>query len=388
MRISKRQLRKIIKESLSLQNEERRKGIPKALNFRRIRIDLDKFKKDLCNEELYNIIRQHEEDLKDKVEGGESKLMKGRFREAESLLEVLTNWLKKADDKCNTELEKGDVTKKATKKKKPPEVDPDPWKPDPDEDSEWEYQLRNCIWYARKKDTKGKGVKLGPAKSTYGKYRKAIAILDKEYSGEIESCKAPTKPKKKDPRENTVVPPEADPVVNEPTTQEKGEFMQFEIIQLLADCANYYQQLKDTSVKVNGKTRGGGDLSNIFANSSDKILNGTYTASVGSVRDRFSVYKGMGSSKAFTKIFTDYNIRGDLDKVYYGLVGTGKSATKIGTIKQCKNMAEMGSYEKQKYSELAGNFQRIANALDPKIDKLEKFTDDNRSKKPGGFKVT
>ena len=197
MRISKRQLRKIIKESLSLQNEERRKGIPKALNFRKIRKDLFKLKADIDNQELLDIIGQHRDDLRDKVKAGESKFMKGRYREAVTLLKSLDDFMNAPSAvkiekavKLAVHLEEPDVDVDNDVA----DDDEDPWYPDPKPGSEWEYQLRNCVWYARKKGTNGNGVKLGPAKATSGKYKKSIAILDKEYESEIKACKVQKKP--------------------------------------------------------------------------------------------------------------------------------------------------------------------------------------------------
>ena len=57
MKITKRQLNKIIKESLGIQNKINE--APKILNFRKIRKDLFKLKADITNQALIDIIAQH-----------------------------------------------------------------------------------------------------------------------------------------------------------------------------------------------------------------------------------------------------------------------------------------------------------------------------------------
>jgi|TARA_R110000851_G_scaffold86633_1_gene188134 hypothetical protein len=190
MKITKRQLNKIIKESLGIQNKINE--APKILNFRKIRKDLFKLKADITNQALIDIIAQHRDDLELKVEDGESKFMKGRYREAVTLLASLDAILnaptpekvKKAIDDIDVQEQNDDDPQEN-----------DPWNPDPDPKSEWEYQLRDCIWYARKKDETGQGLKLGLSKVTSGKYKASIAILDKAFPKLITACKVQVKPK-------------------------------------------------------------------------------------------------------------------------------------------------------------------------------------------------
>ena len=89
MKLTKRQLNKIITESLGIQS----KVITEAVNFRKIRKDLFALKADIDNQALLDKVSDHADKLKAKVDAGETKFFKGRYREAVTLLASLEDLL-------------------------------------------------------------------------------------------------------------------------------------------------------------------------------------------------------------------------------------------------------------------------------------------------------
>ena len=208
MKITKRQLNKIITESLGIQN----KVISEAVNFRKIRKDLFALKSDPDNQELLDKITNHAAKLKAKVKAGESKFFKGRYQEAVTLLASLEELLKaptpeKIKEKIKAVTEEPIIENPPEPAPDPKPTEPTPWNPDPDPKSDWEYQVRECIWYTRKKETT-KEYKLGHASGKPlekgGKFFNSIVALNKAYPDLVKDCnpvvKKPT-PKKPDPKD-------------------------------------------------------------------------------------------------------------------------------------------------------------------------------------------
>ena len=88
MKLTRRQLNRIISESLSVEPVREIKGVPKILNFRKMRKDLFALKDDIDNQELLDKAQDHLDDLQTKVDAGEGKFAKGRYREAVTLLQA------------------------------------------------------------------------------------------------------------------------------------------------------------------------------------------------------------------------------------------------------------------------------------------------------------
>jgi len=197
MKITKGQLKRIIVESLGLRLNEAR-----IINFRKVRKDLFDLKKDISNQDLLDKVQAHADELKAKVDQGEGKLGKGRYREAVTLLQSLEDILKAPTpekiDNVTTDLDDVEEPDPTTPDPADPDPDdPDPWVPDPDPKVEWEYKVVNCEWIARKKGTE-KEYNLGPTNGSGsgGKYSKSIAKLNKAYPDLVKGCdvKVPPKP--------------------------------------------------------------------------------------------------------------------------------------------------------------------------------------------------
>ena len=186
MKLTKRQLNKIITESLGIQS----KVITEAVNFRKIRKDLFALKADIDNQALLDKVSDHADKLKAKVDAGETKFFKGRYQEAVTLLASLEELLK-----APTPEKIDDVTEEPIIEDPPeptPEpTDPKPWNPDPDPKVGWEYQVRECIWYTRKKETT-KEYKLGHASGKPlekgGKFLNSIVSLNNAYPDLVKDC--------------------------------------------------------------------------------------------------------------------------------------------------------------------------------------------------------
>ncbi len=162
MKLTRRQLNRIITESLGSQAVSEIKGIPKILNYGKMRKDLFALKKDIDNQALLDKAQGHLEDLQTKVDAGEGKFAKGRYREAVTLLQAFKEIMNApTPEKIEKVIEKV-PDEKPIKKPDPQPVKPPDWKPDPDPKVGWEYQNRDCIWYTRKKKTT-KEYKLGHA---------------------------------------------------------------------------------------------------------------------------------------------------------------------------------------------------------------------------------
>ena len=206
MRLTRKQLDKLIRETLDL-NEA-----PKVLNFRKMRKDLFALKDDIDNQELLDKVQKHMEDLRDKVDAGEGKFLKGRYREAVTLLKSIEDIMKAPTPEKIKDVEKEivDVIKKDPK----PSPEPDPWNPDPDPKSSWEYQLRDCVWYTRMKETT-KEFKLGHAsgkpvirKKNGGTFLTTIVLLNKTYPDLVKDCNPLLKPPKPKPGKKSLAWPE------------------------------------------------------------------------------------------------------------------------------------------------------------------------------------
>jgi hypothetical protein len=208
MKLTKRQLNKIITESLGIQS----KVITEAVNFRKIRKDLFALKADIDNQALLDKVSDHADKLKAKVDAGETKFFKGRYQEAVTLLASLEDLLKaptpeKIKDVTEEPIieDPPEPTPEPTEPE-PTEPEPTPWNPDPDPKVDWEYQVRECIWYTRKKETT-KEYKLGHASGKPlekgGKFLNSIVKLNNAYPDLVKDCnpmvKKPT-PKKPEPK--------------------------------------------------------------------------------------------------------------------------------------------------------------------------------------------
>ena len=203
MKLTKRQLNKIITESLGIQS----KVITEAVNFRKIRKDLFALKADIDNQVLLDKVSDHADKLKAKVDAGETKFFKGRYQEAVTLLASLEDLLKApTPEKVKGVTEKPIIKKPPETTPEPTEPEPTPWNPDPDPEVNWEYQVRECIWYTRKKETT-KEYKLGHASGKPlekgGKFLNSIVSLNNAYPDLVKDCnpmvKKPTpKPKSGD----------------------------------------------------------------------------------------------------------------------------------------------------------------------------------------------
>jgi len=203
MKLTKRQLNKIIAESLGIQS----RVITEAVNFRKIRKDLFALKADIDNQALLDKVSDHADQLKAKVDAGDSKFFKGRYREAVTLLASLEALLKApTPEKINDVTEEPIIEDPPEPTPEPTEPEPTPWKPDPDPKVGWEYQVRKCIWYTRKKKTT-KEYKLGHASGKPlekgGKFLDSIVSLNNAYPDLVKDCdpmvKKPT-PKKPKPK--------------------------------------------------------------------------------------------------------------------------------------------------------------------------------------------
>ena len=200
MRITRRQLNKIISESLGIQN----RVITESVNFRKIRKDLFALKDDIDNQDLLDKVTDHAEKLRTKVDSNKDpKFFKGRYQEAVTLLTSLEDLLKApTPEKVKKVIKTPIIDKPPTPA---PEPDPKPWNPDPDPKVNWEYQVRECVWFTRKKEAT-KEYKLGHASGKPlekgGKFLNTIVKLNNAYSELVKDCdpmvKKPTpKPGKK-----------------------------------------------------------------------------------------------------------------------------------------------------------------------------------------------
>jgi len=201
MKLTRRQLNKIIAESLGTQAVSEIKGIPKILNYGKMRKDLFALKKDIDNQALLDKAQNHLDDLKLKVDAGEGKFAKGRYREAVTLLQAFEAIMNPSSPPTPAEVEK--VIKKVPVKDPDPQpVKPPDWKPDPDPKVGWEYQNRDCVWFTRKKGTK-KEYKLGHASGKPlekgGKFLASIVKLNKAYPDLVRDCDATVNPPKPKP---------------------------------------------------------------------------------------------------------------------------------------------------------------------------------------------
>ena len=196
MKLTKRQLNKIITESLGIQS----KVITEAVNFRKIRKDLFALKADIDNQALLDKVSDHADKLKAKVDAGETKFFKGRYQEAVTLLASLEDLLKApTPEKIKDVTEEPIIDEPPEPTPEPTEPEPTPWNPDPDPKVGWEYQVRECIWYTRKKETT-KEYKLGHASGKPlekgGKFFNSIVELNNAYPDLVKDCD-PVKVKKK-----------------------------------------------------------------------------------------------------------------------------------------------------------------------------------------------
>lgn len=208
MKLTRRQLNKIIAESLGVQHVSEIKGVPKVLNFRKMRKDLFALQKDIDNQALLDKVSAHREALNDKVQAGEGAFAKGRYREAVTLLksidEILDAPTPEKVKKVISKVPDTDPVVKPDPKPdpKPKDPDPKPWNPDPDPKVGWEYQNRECVWYARKKETT-KEYKLGHASGKPveegGKFLKSIVKLNKAFPDLVKDCNPMIKPPKPKP---------------------------------------------------------------------------------------------------------------------------------------------------------------------------------------------
>ena len=192
MKITRRQLKQIISESLGVQ-------VLQEVNFKRIRRDLFKLQDDIDNQQLLDKVFKHAEDLKTKVDAGETGFLKGRYREAVTLLNDLEAVLNAPTPAAVKKAVKSvdNLPKDKPETKPENKDDKDKWNPDPDKKGIWEYQLRDCTWYARMVKKPEKEFKLGKSKQTWGKYKDSIKILDKAFPNLIKDCGVPNKPKPK-----------------------------------------------------------------------------------------------------------------------------------------------------------------------------------------------
>ena len=199
MKLTRRQLNRIITESLEMQQVSEIKGIPKILNFGKMRKDLFNLKKDIDNQELLDKAQAHLDALKLKVDAGEGKFAKGRYREAVTLLQAFEAVMNApTPEKIEKVINKVPDTEPIKK----PDPEPKPWNPDPDPKVGWEYQNRDCIWYTRKKGTE-KEYKLGHASGKPlekgGKFLGSIVKLNKAYPDLVKDCDATVDPPKPKP---------------------------------------------------------------------------------------------------------------------------------------------------------------------------------------------
>ena len=205
MKLTRRQLNRIIAESLGTEPVMEIKGLPKILNFGKMRKDLFALKDDIDNQELLDKAQAHLDDLQLKVDGGERKFLKGRYREAVTLLQAFKAIMNPSSPPTPAEVEKV-IEKVPDEKPDTQPVTPPDWNPDPDPKVGWEYQNRDCVWFTRKKGTE-KEYKLGHASGKPlergGKFLGSIVKLNKAYPDLVKGCdpllKKPTpKPGKKE----------------------------------------------------------------------------------------------------------------------------------------------------------------------------------------------
>lgn len=204
MKLKKSQLKRLIRETLEI-NEAR-----SIVNFRKIRKDLSKLKKDINNQDLLDKVQGHMEDLKDKVAAGETRFMKGRYREAVTLLRYLEDLMSSPTPKKAEKAEKIVIAAEKKEKKpkpKPGKGDKDTWVPDPKPEINWEYQVRDCVWYTRKKG-ETKEYKLGHVSGNpvdKQKFLNSISTLNAQFPELVKDCgelykkKPKPKPKRPDP---------------------------------------------------------------------------------------------------------------------------------------------------------------------------------------------
>ena len=256
MKLTRRQLNRIILESLGVHPVSEVKGIPKMLNYRKMRKDLFALKKDIDNQTLLDKVSDHIDDLQTKVSAGESKFFKGRYQEAVTLLQAMKAVMDNPTPAAATKaIEKVPDEQPAKQKQEPtPEPktkDEDKWNPDPKPTSGWEYQNRDCIWYARKKGTT-KEYTLGhasgkPAKRG-GKFLKTIVKLNKAFEDSVKGCEPMTvvpKPKPK-PKPNQPEPdPGTDPNPNpKPGPEQEAPNVNVSIKGPLKELAKLFRKLR------------------------------------------------------------------------------------------------------------------------------------------------
>ena len=397
MRITKRQLNKIIKESLGIQINELKSPKQVAQEFkdkkltRKIGKNLNALKVSTGQrrEELEKQLNDQKDELRTAYDAGAFDEMNFKQKAAaKELLSTLETVLEDPKPQAITKaVEQVKDIIQLKVKPQDPKPDKDKWNPDPNPESNWEYLARECIWYARKKGTT-KEYKLGHASGTpamkSGKFINTLIKLNKSFPGLVKNCKPIiVKPKKsKKPKAEPDVTPDVTP------GGEEGTNLTLEIIQLLSRCSISYQKLNDVANETAKATGGVNNISSTFGNDHAKILDGSYTISVGSVMDRFSVYKSIGSLEGFTEIIKDYDIVSDLQKVHKLLVGSKNTtgATNAGTIRHCRIMAGLNQ-RYANYTPLADEFQAIATELKPKLDVLTDFVRANRNKTGGNFIV-
>ena len=198
MKLTRRQLNQIIAESLNL-NEA------KILNFRKIRKDLEALEEDPDNETLLNKISAHRDELKAKVDAGETKFFKGRYREAKTLLTSLNNTLKNPKEEVEKAIQNVIKVEEPTKPKSPTKPKDD-WVKDPTGDESYVFKIDNCVWLATNTKS-GKQFTLGKADGSGKKYLKTIAKLNNTYPDLVKDCnpikvvpKKPTTPKPGTPK--------------------------------------------------------------------------------------------------------------------------------------------------------------------------------------------
>ena len=218
MRITRRQLNKIIKESLGIQINELKSPKQVAQEFKDKKLTR-KIGKNLKawngstgqkREELEKQLNDQKEELRTAYDAGAFDEMNLKQKAAakalmSTLKTVLEDPKPQAITKAAAEVEKIIGGGASTKKPEPETPELKPWNPDPDPKVNWEYQVRECVWFTRKKEAT-KEYKLGHASGKPlekgGKFLNTIVKLNNAYSELVKDCdpmvKKPTpKPGKK-----------------------------------------------------------------------------------------------------------------------------------------------------------------------------------------------
>jgi len=228
MKITRKQLRKIIAESLMIEAR---------VNLRSIGKKLEKWngsvgqKRDNLEKDLLASL----DDLATAYDAGEFDKNLKRKEAAKELKSTLEKLFQNPNP-LPPEREKKEALKAVKAVEEAPEEadststttssassqDKNKWNPDPNPNSGWEYQLRDCFWYARPKG-KTKEYKLGKADGTElmkASFIDSIVRLNKKYKDLVTDCdpifEKPNEPNKPN-KPNKPDKPDSDPDQDQPS---------------------------------------------------------------------------------------------------------------------------------------------------------------------------